>query len=89
MIAQHVSGVNIVLEHRFVGQSFPYTDFTGKNYSVLTLEQAIDDYEYFAKNVKLSMPDGNNLGPDKAPWIVLGSSYGGESVYQVPFLHTS
>ena len=43
-----------------------------------TVQQAIDDLEYFAKNVKLPMPNGENLGPEKAPWILAGGSYPGE-----------
>ena len=45
-----------------------------------TIQQAIDDLEYFAKNVKLPMPGGDKVTPDKAPWILIGGSYPGALV---------
>ncbi|KAG7096411.1 hypothetical protein E1B28_003851 [Marasmius oreades] len=77
LIAQQQNGSVIILEHRFYGLSNPLPELTGKNLAVHTLQQAIDDLEYFAKNVKLPMPNGDNLGPDKAPWILTGGSYSG------------
>ncbi|KAF9267547.1 peptidase S28 [Marasmius fiardii PR-910] len=77
LIAQQQNGSVIILEHRFYGLSNPYPELTGKNLAVHTLQQAIDDLEYFAKNVKLPMPNGENLGPDKAPWLLTGGSYSG------------
>ena len=56
-----------------------------------TIQQAIDDLEYFAKNVKLPMPGGDKVTPDKAPWILIGGSYPGALVsyamhkFVVPF----
>ena len=67
----------ILLEHRFFGESNPYPNLSETSYKVHTLQQAIDDHEYFAKNVKLDMPGGDQLGPDKAPWILFGGSYPG------------
>ena len=37
----------------------------------------IDDLEYFAKNVDLPMPGGDDVAPGKAPWILIGGSYSG------------
>ena len=42
-----------------------------------TIQQAIDDLVYFAQNVNLPMPNGDNLGPEKAPWVLVGGSYSG------------
>jgi len=42
-----------------------------------TIQQAIDDFEYFAKNVVLPQPDGDKVTPDKTPWILVGGSYAG------------
>ncbi|KAG8840366.1 hypothetical protein FRB91_006171 [Serendipita sp. 411] len=51
---------------------------------VHTIEQAIEDLVYFARNVHLPFPeaieDGNNVGPDKNPWILVGGSYSGALV---------
>ncbi|TDL29922.1 hypothetical protein BD410DRAFT_759045 [Rickenella mellea] len=77
MISQQQNGSNIVLEHRFFGLSNPKPDLSVKSLQLLTLQQAIDDLEYFAKNVKLPMPGGDQVTPDKAPWVLVGGSYSG------------
>lgn len=77
LIAQQQSGSTIVLEHRFYGFSNPYPNLTVQSLRVHTIQQAIDDLVYFAKNVHLPMPNGRHLGPDKAPWVLIGGSYSG------------
>ena len=77
-MAQQFNGSNVVLEHRFFGLSNPYNDLNDHNLRLLTLQQSIDDLEYFVKNVKLPMPGGDQVTPDKAPWILAGGSYSGE-----------
>ncbi|KAH8118760.1 serine carboxypeptidase S28-domain-containing protein [Phellopilus nigrolimitatus] len=76
-IAQQQRGASVIIEHRFFGESNPYSDLSGSSLEVLTIQQSIDDLEYFAQNVQLPMPNGSNLGPDKAPWVLTGGSYGG------------
>ncbi|KAK1225127.1 hypothetical protein PQX77_011942 [Marasmius sp. AFHP31] len=81
LIAQQEHGSVVVMEHRFFGESHPYPALTGKNLmGIHTVQQAIDDLEYFAKNVKLPMPNGEDLGPEKAPWVLAGGSYPGALV---------
>lgn len=75
LIAQQERGCTIILEHRFYGLSKPYPELTEENLRVHTIQQAIDDLVYFAQNVRLPMPNGDNIGPDKAPWILAGGSY--------------
>ncbi|KAK7470337.1 hypothetical protein VKT23_001766 [Stygiomarasmius scandens] len=75
--AQKNNGSVIILEHRFYGESNPKPDLSGKNLQLHTLQQAIDDLEYFAFNVKLPQPDGDKLTPNEAPWILAGGSYSG------------
>ena len=70
-------GSAIVIEHRFYGLSNPYPDLSVKSLKLHTIQQAIDDLEYFAKNVNLPMPGGDSVGPDKAPWVLVGGSYSG------------
>ncbi|KDR84025.1 hypothetical protein GALMADRAFT_54306 [Galerina marginata CBS 339.88] len=77
LIAQQQSGSTIVLEHRFYGLSNPFPDLSVKSLRVHTIQQAIDDLEYFAKNVNLPMPGGDSVTPDKAPWVLVGGSYSG------------
>lgn len=66
-----------MLEHRFYGLSNPYPDLSVNSFKVHNIQQAIDDLEYFAKNVKLPMPGGDNVPPGKAPWVLVGGSYSG------------
>ena len=79
LIAEQQNGSAIVLEHRFFGGSNPYNNLSDSRLKVLTIQQAIDDLEYFADNVKLPMPNGDNLAPGKAPWVLVGGSYSGKS----------
>ncbi|KAG5639714.1 hypothetical protein H0H81_005897 [Sphagnurus paluster] len=76
-IAQQQNGSTIVLEHRFYGFSNPRPDLSVESLKLHTLQQAIDDLEYFAKTVNLPMPGGDQVTPDKAPWILIGGSYSG------------
>ncbi|KAI0764283.1 peptidase S28 [Trametes elegans] len=76
-LAQQMNGATIVLEHRFFGYSNPYNDLSVQSLRVHTVEQAVEDLAYFAQNVQLPMPGGDQLAPGKAPWILTGGSYGG------------
>ena len=76
-IAQQQNCATIVMEHRFYGESNPYNDLSVKSFQVHTIQQAVDDLDYFAKNVKLAMPGGDNVAPGKAPWVLVGGSYAG------------
>ncbi|KAF5387993.1 hypothetical protein D9615_000647 [Tricholomella constricta] len=76
-IAQQQNGSTIVLEHRFYGFSNPRPDLSVESLKLHTLQQAIDDLVYFAQTVNLPMPGGDQVTPDKAPWILIGGSYSG------------
>ena len=76
-IAQELNASTIVLEHRFFGESNPYGDLSIQSFRVHTVQQAIDDLVYFAQNVQLPMPGGDEVAPGKAPWILIGGSYAG------------
>ncbi|KAK7014785.1 hypothetical protein VNI00_019258 [Paramarasmius palmivorus] len=75
--AQKFNGATIVLEHRFFGDSNPQPDLSEKSLKYLTIQQAMNDLVYFAKNVKLPMPGGDQVPPNKVPWILVGGSYAG------------
>ncbi|KAA1473355.1 peptidase S28 [Dentipellis sp. KUC8613] len=77
MVAQQEKGATVLIEHRFFGFSNPYPDLTVASLKYLTIQQAIDDLAYFAENANLPMPGGDNVAPDKAPWVLLGGSYSG------------
>ncbi|KAG5982541.1 hypothetical protein E4U43_006429, partial [Claviceps pusilla] len=77
VFAQTNGGAAIVLEHRYYGQSSPYQNLTTETLQYLTLDQAIQDLVYFAKNVRLPFDPQGSSKPDKAPWILTGGSYPG------------
>ncbi|PAV21369.1 peptidase S28 [Pyrrhoderma noxium] len=76
-IAQQQNGATIVLEHRYYGLSNPFNNLSTASLEFHTIQQAIDDLAYFANNVKLPQPDGGDVTPDKAPWVLVGGSYSG------------
>ncbi|TRM65202.1 peptidase S28 [Schizophyllum amplum] len=55
MIAQQESGLLIIMEHRFYGESNPFPNLNEDSLWYLTIEQAIQDNVYFARNVKLDV----------------------------------
>ncbi|KAK2466388.1 hypothetical protein APHAL10511_002030 [Amanita phalloides] len=77
LIAQQQNGSTIVLEHRFYGLSNPKPDLSVASFKYHTIQQAIDDLDYFANHVHLPMPNGKKLSPSHAPWILIGGSYSG------------
>ena len=77
-IAQQQKGATIVLEHRYYGTSNPFPDLSVKSLKYHTIQQAIDDLDYFANNVKLAMPGGDKVKPNvNNPWMLVGGSYSG------------
>jgi pimeloyl-ACP methyl ester carboxylesterase len=76
-IAQQQNGTTIVLEHRFFGLSNPKPDLSVDSLRLLNLQQATADLAYFAQNVVLPQPGGDQLKPNQAPWILVGGSYSG------------
>ncbi|THG98113.1 hypothetical protein EW026_g4011 [Hermanssonia centrifuga] len=76
-IAQQEHGATIVLEHRYYGLSNPFSDLSVQSLKYHTIQQAIDDLEYFATNVQLPMPGGNDVSITTTPWVLVGGSYSG------------
>lgn len=62
---------------RYWGESSPYQNLTTTNLQLLTLEQAIADFVYFAKTVDLPFDTNHSSNAANAPWINSGGSYGG------------
>ncbi|KAL1973854.1 hypothetical protein VTN31DRAFT_5414 [Thermomyces dupontii] len=77
LYAQEFGGAVIVLEHRYYGESSPFKNLTTKTLQHLTIENAIQDAIYFAKNVKLPFDPTGGSNADASPWIMVGGSYGG------------
>ncbi|KAJ6107262.1 Peptidase S28 [Penicillium sp. IBT 18751x] len=75
--AQEIKGAVILIEHRYWGNSSPYPDLTTENLQYLTLENAIADLTYFAKNVDLPFDTNSSSNSQNAPWVLSGGSYSG------------
>lgn len=60
---------------QFYGQSNPYPNLNEESLKYLTVEQAIQDNVYFARNVKLAVQ--GDTSPEATPWILIGGSYAG------------
>lgn len=75
--AQQVGGAVVLIEHRYWGDSSPYTTLTTTNLQQHTLKNAIMDLVYFAKNVRFHFDANGTSTPDKAPWALSGCSYPG------------
>ncbi|KAL1746822.1 serine carboxypeptidase S28-domain-containing protein [Schizophyllum fasciatum] len=75
LIAQQENGLLVIMEHRFYGQSNPYPNLNEASLKYLTIEQAIQDNIYFARNVRLNV--GYDTSPEASPWILVGASYSG------------
>lgn len=66
-----------MLEHRYYGLSNPFSDLSDNSLRFHTIQQAIDDLEYFAKTATLPMPGGGAVKPNQVPWVLVGGSYSG------------
>lgn len=72
MLSAHAANLKaraIAVEHRYYGESQPFTDLATENLKYLSTDQALADLIYF----KTSMQSQGYTGP----WIVLGGSYAG------------
>jgi hypothetical protein len=65
------------LQDRYYGASTPWKIQDTKALQYHTLENAIDDYTNFAKNVRFAFDTSGSSNAPKAPWIFVGGSYSG------------
>ncbi|KAF4637979.1 hypothetical protein G7Y89_g115 [Cudoniella acicularis] len=77
LFAQEIKGAVIMVEHRYWGESSPYSVLTAETLQYLTLDQAIADFVYFAKAAALPFDKNHASNADKAPWVFSGGSYSG------------
>ncbi|RDL39517.1 putative serine protease K12H4.7 [Venustampulla echinocandica] len=77
LFAQEIKGAVVMVEHRFWGDSSPYDVLTAETLQLLTLEQSIADFVYFAKNAPLPFDKNNTSNAGNAPWVFAGGSYSG------------
>ncbi|KAI9155704.1 putative extracellular serine carboxypeptidase [Paramyrothecium foliicola] len=79
-MAKEINAGAILLEHRYWGTSNPVPSYSTENMKYLTVENALQDLVYFAKNVQLPFDPDHTSTPDKAPWVLSGGSYPGALV---------
>ncbi|CEJ94727.1 hypothetical protein VHEMI10243 [[Torrubiella] hemipterigena] len=79
LLAQDNQGAYIIIEHRYFGPSTPFTDLNTETLQHMTLDNAVQDLIYFAKNVvfPFDTTNGTATKPDQAPWLLSGCSYSG------------
>ncbi|KAI6282893.1 hypothetical protein MCOR21_001292 [Pyricularia oryzae] len=79
MVAAEVGGAVVIIEHRYFGESNPFSQYTVANLSHLNLNNSIADMVNFARTAKLPFANGNASAtdPSRVPWINVGSSYSG------------
>ncbi|KUI61468.1 putative serine protease EDA2 [Cytospora mali] len=75
--AQAIGGAVVMMEHRYWGESSPYSVLSTENLTYLTLDNAILDTTYFANNVKLPFDSNGTSNAANAPWVFSGGSYSG------------
>jgi hypothetical protein len=90
-LARKYSGLAVIWEHRFYGQSLPFESDTVTGYALagqsaykyLTNEQALEDTVYFAQNFKppILQQQWGLLSPSQTPWVFIGGSYPGTSSF--------
>jgi hypothetical protein len=73
--AEAVGGAAIIIEHRYWGESSPYTNLTVKNLQYLNVHQSIQDMNAFAEGVVLPFDTTGASNSKNAPWIFVGASY--------------
>lgn len=67
----------IALGHRFYGLSNPHPNLSIKSFEALAANQAFEDFDHVEKNVGIPFPGGDQVGPEKVPWVVIGEGYSG------------
>lgn len=76
------NGLGVIIENRYYGESWPYTNLTTDNLAYLTNEQTIADFAYFAQHavfpgVGTANDSAASLTAPGTPWILYGGSLAG------------
>ncbi|KLU89454.1 endoprotease, partial [Magnaporthiopsis poae ATCC 64411] len=78
LMAERMGAAVVVIEHRYWGESSPFKELTSENLKYLTLNNSIQDMNYFARNFKAPFDDAEGAtAPDRVPWVFSGGSYTG------------
>ncbi|KAL6163028.1 hypothetical protein ACJQWK_10624 [Exserohilum turcicum] len=76
ILMQKFSGLGVILENRYYGESFPYNTSTTDELRFLTTEQTIADNAYFRQHATFPGVNASLNSPD-TPWIMYGGSLAG------------
>ena len=76
ILMQQFNGLGVILENRYYGESYPYSDSSTDHLVYLTTEQTIADNAYFATHVKFPGVAADLRAPG-TPWILYGGSLAG------------
>ena len=74
ILSQATGGIAIVLEHRFYGDSLPFSNFTTENLKYLSYDQTLQDSISFIQNFSSVSPYSKT---QQSKWITYGGSYAG------------
>ncbi|KAF2855348.1 hypothetical protein T440DRAFT_386189 [Plenodomus tracheiphilus IPT5] len=76
ILMQKFSGLGVILENRYYGESYPYNTSSTDELRFLTTEQTIADNAYFRQHATFPGVNSTLSGPD-VPWIMYGGSLAG------------
>lgn len=77
ILAEATSGLGVILEHRYYGESFPVERLDTDSLRFLTTKESLHDSAHFAQTVVFPGLEAHNLSFDNVPWIYYGGSYAG------------
>jgi hypothetical protein len=75
--ARELGGAVVMVEHRYYGDSTPYTRLSTKALQFHTLDQAVADFALLARKLALPFDPSGKTNAPKAPWVWVGGSYAG------------
>ena len=73
-LAKATNGIAVLLEHRYYGHSLPVLVRNVEAFRFLTVEQAMADQAYFARNIVFPGKEHLNLTAPNTPWFAIGFS---------------
>ncbi|KAL7626655.1 hypothetical protein AAE478_003429 [Parahypoxylon ruwenzoriense] len=76
ILMEATSGLGVILENRYYGESYPFNTSTTDELLFLTTNQTIADNAYFARNAVFPGISGDLTAPS-TPWILYGGSLAG------------
>lgn len=76
ILMEATNGLGVIIENRYYGDSYPYTNLTTDSLVYLTNEQTIADFAYFAQHATYPGLNATLTAPN-TPYIMYGGSLAG------------